>query len=284
MTLNISIRKLIKSYIDSGLTAPEIYYKLNKTVSRATIYRWYTKITRGVISAKTPPGRPRTVRTKQFIAKIKRKVCFNKKRKSANKIAKEEGCSKTTVRRVIHEDLSLKKYIKTRVPALTTNQIQKRKFFSQWIRKNFNHESCRSIMFSDEKWFDQDGQYNRQNDCVYAESREAANENYGTRPVHKFPFKVMVWAGITFNGVTEIVILPQKTTFNAEFYIENVLPIVKRDGNKLIGPNFTFQQDGARPHTSKATMEAIKSMGLSVIMPDIWPPNSSDLNPLDYFL
>ena len=51
MTLNISIRKLIKSYIDSGLTAPEIYGKLNKTVSRATVYRLYTLITRDQLLA-----------------------------------------------------------------------------------------------------------------------------------------------------------------------------------------------------------------------------------------
>ena len=79
MTLNIRIRKLIKSYIDSGLTAPEIYGKLNKTVSRATVYRWYTRRTLGQILVKSHPGRPRTVRTKQPIAKINGKVCLNNK-------------------------------------------------------------------------------------------------------------------------------------------------------------------------------------------------------------
>ena len=62
-------------------------------------------------------------------------------------------------------------------------------------------------MFSDEKWFDQDGQYNRQNDWVYSKSREAANGDFGTRSVHQ----VMIWVRITFNGVSEIGILPQKT-------------------------------------------------------------------------
>ena len=81
--------------------------KLNKTVARATVFRWDTRITREQILAKSPPGRPRTMRTKQLIAKIKRKVCLNKKRKSANKIAKEEGCSISSVDRVIHQDLSL---------------------------------------------------------------------------------------------------------------------------------------------------------------------------------
>ena len=73
MTLNFSIRKLIKSYIDLGLTA-ENYSKLNKTVPRTSVYRWYARITRGQILAKSPQGRQRNVRTKEFIAKIKRKV------------------------------------------------------------------------------------------------------------------------------------------------------------------------------------------------------------------
>ena len=64
--------------------------------------------------------------------------------------------------------------------------------------------------FSDKKWFDQEGLYYRKNDYDYAESREAQNEDFGKRPVYKFPFKVMICAGIIFNGVSEIVILPQK--------------------------------------------------------------------------
>ena len=54
---------------------------------------------------------------------------------------------------------------------------------------------------SDEKWFDQDGQYNQQNACAYAEPREIAHEDFATRPAHKFPFKVSVWVGFNFNGI-----------------------------------------------------------------------------------
>ena len=110
MTLDVSIQKLIKSYIDSGLTAVEINRKLNKTVPKTSVFRWYAHITRGKILAKFPPERPRSVRTKHFIVKIKRKVCLDKIRKSAQKIAKEESCSDMIVRRVIHEDLSLNTY------------------------------------------------------------------------------------------------------------------------------------------------------------------------------
>ena len=112
------------------------------------------------------------MRTKQLIAKIKRKVCLNKKRKSANKIANAEGCSITTVDRVIHADLSLNTYTKIRVHTLTVNQIQRKNSFAHWIKNRFSREKCRSILFFDVKWFVQDCQYNRKKHCVYVESRE----------------------------------------------------------------------------------------------------------------
>ena len=71
-------------------------------------------------------------------------------------------------------------YKKIRVKELTANHIQKRKSFSHGIRKFFNYESSCIIMFSDEKKFDHDGQYNSQIGCVYAESREAADEDFDT--------------------------------------------------------------------------------------------------------
>jgi hypothetical protein len=283
MTINESIRKLIKSWLEEGLDAPRICDLLKSQASKATIYRWIDRICKSGISAKTSSGRPRSVRTKSFIAKVKRNVISNKKRKSARKIAREAGCSDRTVRLTIHDDLSLKAYKKIRVPALTDDQIKKRLSFAHWIRNHFNRFSCKTILFSDEKIFNQDGQYNHQNDRVYAESREAANQSIGLRPVHKYPYKVMVWYGLSYKGPTKIVVLPEKTRFNSDFYTENVLPIVKAEGIRLIGNKFTFQQDGATSHTSALTIDTIKSMGVEIIGPEKWPPNSPDLNPLDYF-
>jgi len=39
--------------------------------------------------------------------------------------------------------------------------------------------------------------------------------------------------------------LTANESFNGDFYVKNVLPIVNRDGKRLIGDNFTFQQDGS---------------------------------------
>ena len=88
-------------------------------------------ITAGKIATRTSPGRPRFVRTKTFIAKVRRKVQLNKKNKSARSIANTNRCHHSTVLKTLHDDLRLKAYKRIKVPALTTDHIVKRLKFSR---------------------------------------------------------------------------------------------------------------------------------------------------------
>lgn len=45
---------------------------------------------------------------------------------------------------------------------------------------------------------------------------------------------------------------------------------------------FIFQQDGAPAHTARVTQEWLHANCPEIIEKDQWPPNSPDLNPLDY--
>ena len=47
----------------------------------------------------------------------------------------------------------------------------------------------------------------------------------------------------------------------------------------IIGP---FEEDGAKAHTHASTQEWCRMNFPSFIDKDHWPPNSPDLNPLDY--
>ena len=98
---------------DQGKSPSEIYSILNKTVSRATVYRWCNKFKHNILSTKPHHGRPRKIRTKEFLKKLKKKILLNKKRKSARSIAKDEGCSHRTILLAIKDDLSLNPFTKS---------------------------------------------------------------------------------------------------------------------------------------------------------------------------
>ncbi|CAM2725078.1 unnamed protein product [Rotaria socialis] len=55
-------------------------------------------------------------------------------------------------------------------------------------------------------------------------------------------------------GLTTPVIL-ENGTMDVEVYINEVLPIALECGNRMLGSDWTYQQNGARPHTHRFTQE-----------------------------
>jgi len=90
-----------------------------------------------------------------------------------------------------------------------------------------------------------------------------------------------VWLGACSKGVSPLVLF-EDGTLDHDRYIQEVLPIARDYGNKVFGNNWTFQQDGAMPHTHKKTQEWCAQNFPAFIDKDHWPPNSPDLNPLDF--
>ena len=126
----------------------------------------------GKIILKSPPGPKRTIITKKLVQQVKQHLVRDKKKKSARKLAKSLNVSRTTIQKVIKDDIGLKLYTKHIAPKLTDSQKQKRHSFGIWTRKNIRKLMARKILFSGEKRFDIDGAYNCQNDRLYAPNRE----------------------------------------------------------------------------------------------------------------
>ena len=76
--------------------------------------------------------------------------------------------------------------------------------------------------------------------------------------------------------------MPEKVKVNADFYVNDLLPKLIEDCESLLPNNFIFQQDGAPAHSSRLAQEWIKQHSSEFVKKDEWPPNSPDLNPLDY--
>ena len=69
---------------------------------------------------------------------------------------------------------------------------------------------------------------------------------------------------------------------NAKCYMNNLLPKLVEDCHDVLGDDFIFQQDRALAHGAKTTQEWLGQHCPNFIDKESWPPNSPDLNPLDY--
>ena len=59
---------------------------------------------------------------------------------------------------------------------------------------------------------------------------------------------------------------------------QHLLPAI----TELSGEFFIFQQDSAPAHRAYDTVEMLRRETPAFIAPSVWPPNSPDLNPVDY--
>ncbi|KAJ3424992.1 transposable element-related [Anaeramoeba flamelloides] len=95
----------------------------------------------------------------------------------------------------------------------------------------------------------------------------------------KFGKKVMIWGGIEYRLQTDLIIIG--SSVDTETYIHDIIrksKIIKKANEQYGEWGWIFQQDGARPHTSKKSMDYLQYR-CNVLSP--WPPNSPDLNPIE---
>lgn len=278
---SVELQKIVISKSQNGDGPTKIYKDLNGAVGLRTIERWCKLISEsGTIELSTSSGRRRSVRTKKVVQKVKTRL----KRKNGvttRKLAQELGISRTTIRRILKTDLGHHPFKKIATPYLPNNHKIRRVKFANWVRHRYRKDETLRILFSDEKMFDINGVYNSQNDRIWAPNRDAANAKGGIKPLQKFPQKVMVWLGACSKGVTPLVILDNGTV-NHTRYIKEVLPVALKYGNEVFGNNWTYQQDSARAHTHNLSQQWCKDNFPDFIPARRWPPNSPDLNPLDY--
>jgi hypothetical protein len=95
---------------------------------------------------------------------------------------------------------------------------------------------------------------------------------------------LMVSVRISSLGCTQVVFIDPGVKINGANYRdvllgEHLLPAIKElSGNEF----FIFQQDSAPAHRARETVDLLSRETPEFISPTLWPPNSPDLNPLDY--
>lgn len=236
-------------------------------------------------------GRRRSARTDDNIETVRRRL-EESPRKSTRRLSQETALSRTSVRRILRMDLHLFPYKIQILQAQTAaNMVERHNFClttSQRIEDNPNFLSL--VFFSDEAHFYLSGHVNKQNLRFWAQAQPHEHVN---RPLSVE--KVTVWCGIGCNGVIGPFFFEENgrtVTVNTDRYIEMLrrkfIPALRTkegvDMNTVI-----FQQDGAPPHCSNASLEFLHNHFpndrlISRRTDNPWPPYSPDLNPCDYFL
>ena len=83
------------------------------------------------------------------------------------------------------------------------------------------------------------------------------------------------------NGVIHVDFLEPGSTINADRYIQTLKDLKKRLGRVRTNKTIVLHHDNARPHTARATVEAINTLGFCLLP---HPPYSPDLAPCDFHL
>ena len=95
----------------------------------------------------------------------------------------------------------------------------------------------------------------------------------------------MVSVGVSKMGKTRLVFVEPGAKIKSEYYCNNLLErnLLPNIRGKCGRHNWILQEDGAPSHTSAAnTVAFLKNQEVQFIEPKAWPPNSPDINPVDY--
>ena len=120
----IKYRGVIEFLTLEGQSATQIHDRMLKIYgeqcpSKATIYNWINEFKRGRTSVTNvpPPGRPKTVSTAETLSTLE-KLVMSDRRFKLSQLAMSMGIPKTTIYRMLTEDLGMKKVSARWVPKL----------------------------------------------------------------------------------------------------------------------------------------------------------------------
>lgn len=229
------------------------------------------------------PGKTRSdcKRTKHFLASLKQSIERNPTTPQT-KLAKKKNVSRKTIQNAI-KDLGMVSRARTKKHILTKAMMNIRLERCKKILASLKHLPAGTVQFfSDEKIFTVDQAHNRRNDRWISKRADEV------KPVmtSKHPAQVMVLELISSDGdIMPPHFFGPKEKITKEVYVEvlktKVVPWMEK---VAAGRPYLFQQDSAPAHKSKMAIEYLTATVPHFWTPDVWPSNSPDLNPCDFFL
>ena len=93
----------------------------------------------------------------------------------------------------------------------------------------------------------------------------------------------LVTVTVSSIGAMQLHFLEPGVKVNGDHYRNTILlNMLMLDIRSVFGDYYVFQQDGSPAHRARDTVTMLQTETPEFIPPEMWPPNSPDLNPVDY--
>ncbi|UYV63511.1 hypothetical protein LAZ67_2004387 [Cordylochernes scorpioides] len=266
------------------ISATDTFEMLNKAFpnnapKRTTVFEWHSRFKAGRISIEDDPrqGRPTFQRTDENVQKITDLIKENP-RTTLLELEQDTGISKTTIGRIVTEDLRFKKTPAKFIPRFLTNEqklcrlatcedmLEMTRTDPEWKDK---------IITGDETWvYGYDPETKRQS----AEWRGQGDPRPKKSRILKSRNKVLLVAFLDNKGIVHHEYLPAGQTHSSP---SKGSDSKKKRPEKWTNGDWILHHDNARPHTAHLVTSFLAKNGTE-ILPQ--PPYSPDIAPNDFFL
>lgn len=252
-------------------------------LSKSQVYRWHKAFKEGRedVTDEDRSGRPSTSRDDNSVQRV-REVLNSDRRLSLSLLAERVAMPKTTVYRIVTEELQMRKVCAKLVPkVLTDEQKDTRVVRSQEMLELFEDDDfLETVITGDESWiFAYDPETKRQS----AEWHTTSSPRPKKARMSKSRTKAMVIVFFDRHGIVHHEFVPTGTTVNAAFYVE-VLKRLKQRVNRVrpaIKDSWRLHHDNAPSHTAFVVGDYLTRINVAVVPQ---PPYSPDVAPADFFL
>ena len=176
-----------------------------------------------------------------------------------------------------------KRILKPKVHELPGAMVEKRHKRSWTMYCILKNPKWKNVITSDESWFYLKN-HNGKTKCQYI-SKSSSRRQCELLTENAHPKRLMVWMGISYDGVTKVQFIESGAKINSNYYQEKILkPFLYKDASKLYPNNdFIFHQDSSPSHPSKSTIEFLWNQKVKFFWLHQWLPNFPDAAPCDYF-
>ncbi|QQP35431.1 Uncharacterized protein FKW44_023659, partial [Caligus rogercresseyi] len=252
----------------------------NLRVSRQTVYR---TLERGTATApkrmRTKPGRP--TETVEAV-----KIAINEKNAKATVrgLAREFNMPRTTMRRLVKDDLGLKSFKRTPRHALKSTDKEKRVAGAKKCLNQLKKKPKEVVILHlDETPFSLGEMVTMDTGFYIAEACGDADDttvHYG-KERHFANLQVIAVVG-SDGQKCDLIFLEDGQRLNSFTYVEFLRRKVFPWARATYGESWWLQHDGASCHTSKFTQQFLRTEAPGFFPKEAWPPHSPDAAPMDY--